>query len=359
MRSRLVAAIAFALVLPGTAQGLTTTFGSDLSHQADLGIGCETKPVLSQTQIGEYELGPSGQPSCTWRQLGVFGAMPDTRASTVPGDGFITSVSIRSGPNPAPLRVVIVRLLAPNEDGGINTNKAYCCYFVRESGTFQPTLNTVSTFRLMLPVEKNNRGKQVYTQDHVGVSAASGTGTLPLANVGPHSSFAWTQPGSFDATYAYPAMGQLANDTQGGRAEEGDAGIEVLARFTWCSATVARRVAHAAQNGACGPATLADTALRASNGNVGLAVRCLLDSRCRGAVTLLNAAGGRAAAAASTVLGKAKLSIKAGKTQKIKLALNKAGRALARRKGSHKVQVLLDVGSSGKVRRSATLKGSS
>jgi hypothetical protein len=357
MRLPLVVGIALALVLPATAHGLTTTFGSDLSHAADLGIGCETKPTLSQTQIGEYELAPSGQPSCTWRQIGVFGAMPDTHASTVPGDGFVTSVAIRSGANPAPLRVVVVRLLAPNEDGGINSNKAYCCYFVRESATFQPTPNTISTFRLMLPVEKNDRGKQVYTQDHVGVSAASGTGTLPLANVGSHSSFAYTQPGSFDATYAYPAMGQLANDSQGGREEEGDGGIEVLARFTWCSATVARRVAHAAQNGGCGPATLADTALRASNGNVGLAIRCLQSTRCRGTVTLLNAAGARAAAAASTVLGKAKLSVKAGKTQKLKLALNTAGRSLARRKGTHKVQVLFDIGSSGKVRSSATLKG--
>jgi hypothetical protein len=354
--SLVVVAIAFAL--PGSAQALTTTFGSDLSHPADLAIGCETKPVLSQSQIGEYELGASGQPSCTWRQLGVFGAMPDTRASTVPGDGFITSVSIRSGPNPAPLRLVVVRMLAPNEDGGINTNKAYCCYFVRESPPFQPTPNVVSTFRMSLPVEKNNRGGQVYTQDHVGVSAVSGTGTLPLAEVGSHSSFAWTQPGSFDATFAYPAMGTLANDTQGGREEEGDAGIEVLARFTWCSGTVARGVAHAAQRAPCGPITLADTALRVTGGNVPLAIRCLQNGRCRGAVTLLNATGGRAKAAASSVLGSAKLSIKGGKTQRIKLALNKAGRALANRKGKHKVQVMIDLGKSGVVRRSATLRGS-
>jgi hypothetical protein len=223
------------LALSSTAQAITTRFGSDLRHASDVNIGCETKPQLSFQSPGEYELAPSGAASCTWRQIGVFGAVPDTHASTVPGDGTITRVSIRSGPNPAPLRVVVVRLLAPNEDGGINSNKAACCYFVRQSARFQPRPNAVSSFALKLRVEKNNRGGKVYTQDHVGISAQSGTGTLPLANVGPHSSFAYTQPGSFDATFTYPAMGALSNDAQGGREEEGNAGIEVLARFTWCS----------------------------------------------------------------------------------------------------------------------------
>src|SRR3981081_555536 len=139
------------------------------------------------------------------------------------------------------------RVPTPRRQGG---REAACCYFVRESPTFQPTPNAVSTFALNLPVEKNDTGGQVYTQDHVGISAQSGAGALPLAEVGQHRSFAFTQPGSFDANFTYPAMGTRAGDTQGGRAEQGVAGVELLARFTWCSGTATRGAARTAQT--CG-----------------------------------------------------------------------------------------------------------
>lgn len=132
MRRSVLVAIGFlSLVAATPASALTTTFGSTLTSPANLNLGCETKPRLSFQTIGAFEFAPSGQPSCTWRQLGIFGDLADTRASTVPGDGTVTGVSIKSGPNPAPIRITVVRLLAPNEDGGINTNKAACCYFVR------------------------------------------------------------------------------------------------------------------------------------------------------------------------------------------------------------------------------------
>jgi hypothetical protein len=226
------------LAIPSNALGVTTTFGSDLTAAPSVTFGCEIMPQVSYQNLGFYDFVPSGQPSCTWRQLGVFGVQNDTHASTVPGDGTI--ISIRSGPHSAPLRVAIVRLLAPNENGGINSNRSSCCYFVRESPTFQPTPNQISTFALNLPVEKNDTGGQVYTQDHVAISAQSSTDALPLAEVGHHSSFAYTQPGSFDATFTYPAMGAQAGDTQGGRAEQGVSGFEMLARFTWCSGTPRR-----------------------------------------------------------------------------------------------------------------------
>jgi hypothetical protein len=344
------------LAVPAKSFAITTTIGSDLTATPGVTFGCETMPRLSFQNLGSYEFVPSGQPSCTWRQLGVFGVVTDTHASTVPGDGTITSVSIKSGPNPAPLRVTVVRLLAPNENGGINSNKAACCYFVRESPTFQPTPNAISTFALNLPVEKNDTGGQVYTQDHVGISAQSGAGALPLAEVGQHSSFAFTQPGSFDANFTYPAMGTQPGDTQGGRAEEGVAGFEVLARFTWCSGTAARGAARTAQTcggaGGMAPVKLGTTKLRARNGKVGLSIRCLLMITCGGRVTL------RTNGRRPRTVGSASVSVRPGKAQTVSVPLNATGRSLSARGGTTALQAVVDLGRSGKLTTAVTLRGS-
>ena len=353
-RKAFFAVVLLGLAIPGKSFGLTTTFGSDLTATPNVTFGCETAPQLSFQNLGFYEFVASGQPSCTWRQLGVFGVVTDTHASTVPGDGTITSVSIKSGPNPAPLRVTVVRLLAPNENGGINSNKAVCCYFVRESPAFQPTPNAISTFALNLPVEKNDTGGQVYTQDHVAISAPSGAGALPLAEVGQHSSFAYTQPGSFDATFTYPAMGAQPGDSQGGRAEQGVSGFEVLARFTWCSGTGTRGAARTARTcggGATGPAKLGTTKLRARNGTVGLSIRCLLRSRCTGRVTL------RTNERRPRSLGSAPVNVRSGKAQTVSVPLNATGRSLAVRRGTTALQAVIDLGRSGRLTTIVTLRG--
>ena len=353
-RKACFAMVVFGLAVPAKSFGVTTTFGSDLTAAPNVTFGCEVIPQLSFQNLGFYEFVPSGQPSCTWRQLGVFGVVTDTHASTVPGDGTVTSVSIKSGPNPAPLRVTVVRLLAPNENGGINSNKAVCCYFVRESPTFQPTPNAISTFALNLPVEKNDAGGQVYTQDHVAISAQSGAGALPLAEVGQHSSFAFTQPGSFDANFTYPAMGAQLGDTQGGRAEQGVAGFELLARFTWCSGTAARGAARTAQTcgGATAPVQLGTTKLRARNGKVGLSIRCLLMSTCSGRVTL------RTNARRPRTVGSASVSVRAGNTTTVSVPLNATGRSLAARRGTTVLQAVIDLGPGGKLTTTVTLRGS-
>src|ERR1035437_10541925 len=141
-RKGFVAMVLLGLVIPADCVGVTTIFGSDLTATPNVTFGCETMPQLSYQNLGFYELVPSGQPSCTWRQLGVFGVVADTHASTVPGDGTITSVSIKSGANPAPLRVTVVRLLAPNENGGVKSNQAAARYLVRGRRTFPPRRET-------------------------------------------------------------------------------------------------------------------------------------------------------------------------------------------------------------------------
>lgn len=261
-----------------------------------------------------------------------------------------------------------MRLLAPNEEGGINSNKAACCYYVRESPPFQPTPNAISTFALSLPVEKNDTGGQVYTQDQAGISAQSGTGALPLAEVGAHSSFAFTQPGSFDTNFTYPAMGTQASDSLGGRAEQGVAGFELLARFTWCSATATGAAARTAQTcgegagggggagtnsgGATAPARLGATRLRARKGMVGVSIRCLLTSMCRGRVTL------RTNGPLPRTLGAASVSMRAGSAKTVSVPLNATGRSLAARRGTTALKAVVDLGRSGKLTTAVTLRGS-
>ncbi|HEY2638160.1 MAG TPA: hypothetical protein VGI54_12260, partial [Solirubrobacteraceae bacterium] len=105
---------------------------------------------------------------------------------------------------------------------------------------------------------------------------------------------------------------------------------------------------------------LPDTTLPVRNGRVTLPVRCI-GAGCRGTVRLQNARGaqvarvaGLLAAAKKKVVtyGTASFSIKKGKTGKVKIKLNKAGRALARKRGPARVWANLAFrkGSRGKAR---------
>ncbi len=71
--------------------------GDALTNVPD-GFGCETSPTVSTVDFDTYVPSASGSTSCTWYQLGTFGVDPakDTPRGYVPGDGTITSVSVRS-----------------------------------------------------------------------------------------------------------------------------------------------------------------------------------------------------------------------------------------------------------------------
>lgn len=186
----------------------------------------------------------------------------------------------------------------------------------------------------------------------MGVSAQAGTGSLPLAEVGDHSSFAFTQPGAVDANFAYPAMGAVANDTQGGREEEGNAGIEVLARFTFCSSVVRRSSTRATPTcGAAAPVRLGSTTLRPRKGRVSLSLRCLLQTTCRGRARL-RTTGGRA-----RTVGSASVSVGAGKTRTVSIPLNASGRSLAARRGTTTLALRVDLGAGGTLTRNVKLRG--
>jgi hypothetical protein len=222
-------------LIPASASATTATFGSPLQNAPNVAAGCESRPFVSSADFDTYVPTASGAASCTWWQTGVFGDAADGRKGYVPGDGTVTSITVRSGPNPAPLRVVVARQLTPFGPNAPFSGTS-CCVFAGQSEEFQPAPNTTSTFALDLPVEHNrNVDSGIQTDDIVGVSARSDAGALPLYAIpGQTRQSAYTQVGTLDAEAMWPALGSEPNDSGGGRNGTGLAGFEVTAQFTWC-----------------------------------------------------------------------------------------------------------------------------
>ena len=220
-------AIVLALALPAAASGQLRTLGSRLD-KAPNSFGCETKPTFtSQSFDGFYRLQPSGQPDCTWFST-------DANGGGAPGDGRVTSVTIRSGADPPVVRFQVIRLFANPADG---PQARTCCFFVTETPPIQVAAGT-STHNVSLPVERHtNPATNLLTQDYLAVSAVAGTGGLPLFGNGRHNLNTDYVPGNPTAAFLYPRMGSAPGDVRrGGRREAGIPGVEVLLRYTFCPA---------------------------------------------------------------------------------------------------------------------------
>ena len=225
-------AVTLGLVLPSTALGQARTLGSPLTLAPNT-FGCDVRPTITGDIVnGNYTFLLSGAPDCTWFQSGVPGSLNDPRTGSVPGDGVITNIAVRSGPNPAPLSFVVLRQLAQGGTGSA------CCFFVSETPLVQPQPNTVTNFAVNIPVERNtNPQNGIITGDYIGVSAPAGAGMLPMAGTGRHNLLTDAfLPGNPRAGFMYPRFGSLQGDNQGGRHEEGIPGMELLLQWTWCPA---------------------------------------------------------------------------------------------------------------------------
>ena len=313
------------LALPTAASAETRTFGSPLTAAPGPTFGCELMPTLRLDASGNYDLVPSGVPDCTWRQSGVFGNLADPRFSSVPGDGRITRVEVRAGPNPAPLRFVVLSQLG--NVGG--TENSQCCFFVSETAPVALQPNVINTFAVNIPVQRNTLDG-IRRFDLMGISAASGTGTLPLAQVGPVNAFQMTTPGSVNAGFWYPRMSGNGQDLGGGRREDGMPNVEVLVRWTWDSAPAA--------GGQTTPTPIAPgAALRGATGQVRrgnalIPLLCNGDAVCVGQLQLLQARAGSAASKKAKSYGKARYSIPAGGKATVKIKLNRTAKKLLKRK---------------------------
>ena len=294
------------------ARAQVVVIGSSLAAAPNVSIDCAEQPMIQDTN-GNYGSSASGVADCTWRQAGVFGVTSgDTRFSSVPGDGTITSVTVRSGPSPAPLRFVIFRQLASPSDG---TN-SQCCFYVSETNTVQLTPNAIETFQTNIPVQRNTlNGVRAF--DLFGISAASNTGTLPLFVPFRINAFDLTTFGSVNAGIFYPRMGAIPNDVGGGRREEAIPGVELLVQWTWVPAG----------------ASLRNPAAAVANGRALVDLLCGGNAACRGVVELLRSNRGRAASKGSRY-GKRTFEIGAGATAIVPIKLSAKAKKLVKKNGS-------------------------
>lgn len=336
------------LVTPGTASGAAQVFGSPLAPGSSGLFGCDSRPVIEPVNF-DYVPAASGTADCTWRQTGVFGSLSDPRFSSVPGDGLITQIEVLSGANPAPLRFVILRQLGTGGFAG------QCCFFVSETAPVQPAPNTVSTFPVQIPVQRNTIDG-VQAIDLLGVSAQAGAGSLPIRQVGSTNSFALTTNGSVNAGFFYPRIGAEPNDNGGGRREEGVPGFELMVRATWC----ATADTSCQPPGAATAALLAQSA-RVQAGRALIRLICNGNSACEGTLALVNpgalsSSTGAGAGGRTVKYGTARYKINAGAKATIRVKLNSKGKRLLRRKKKAKVGLRITPTGGAVVNGSVTLK---
>lgn len=307
--------------------------GSPLTAAPNFAIGCNSYPFPDVN--GSFSLyNPSAVfgtviRDCTWRQAGVFGVPNDTRFSSVPGDGRITSFSVRSGPNPSPLRLVIMRQLATPGFGA----EGQCCFFVSETAEVQPAPNAISTFTTNVPVQRNVING-FYAIDIVALSARAGAGALPLATVGSTNLFNQFTTGSVNAGFFYPRIGSVPNDVGGGRREEGMPGVELLLQWTWCPAGQ-NCSAGGGGGGGGGSGGSGNTSVgpllnnqnaRVVNDRARIETLCNGNAVCRGLLELLPLETRSNPAKVIRYGKKKKFNVKPGMSKKVRVLLNRRGK---------------------------------
>jgi hypothetical protein len=311
--------LSLAIFCVSTLHAQTVTMGSPLTATPNISIGCNAYPFPDTS--GNFNLFQSNVNDCTWRQSGVFGVFSgDPRFSSVPGDGRITSFSVRSGPNPAPIRLVVFRQLSTPGFG----DYSQCCFFVSETNEVQPTPNAISSFTVNIPVQRNVINGFLAV-DLIGISARSGAGTLPLAAVGSNNLFNQYTVGSVNAGFFYPRIGTIGNDSGGGRREEGMPGVEVLLQWTWTGVQF-------------GGPTIATSSSIVNAGKAQINLLCNGSATCQGLLELL-AFGTTNARAKTPRYGKKQFTISGGQSALLKVKLNKKGKRLVKKNGSLQVTV--------------------
>lgn len=340
----------------GTPMTLEPAIGSDA-------FGCETRFGFAFGS-GDYERFPTGVSSCTAFSTA---ATPSTgHVIVVPG--LVHKVRVRSGPNPAPLKVTIIKhLFQTNPNPPFQITDIICCTGTgRESATFQPTPNAVTEVTVNLPVTTtpSTNGASGH-RDYVTVSAV-GPGELPIASTGVHNLYQFSQN---TTTLFYPKV----ETGLGGQAKHDYTNYLVLMNYDiiYCddgsgASGAARAAAETCTGSPLGdttpkppgskpvvaPATVASTSLRLGrSGAVPVKVRCTAPAaqRCKGHVRLYTRAR------KPRLLGSKRVNVRGGTSATISVGLSRSARRLVPKK-SNSVTVQIDLGAAGKKSKNLTLK---
>jgi hypothetical protein len=343
----------------GTPMSLTPAIGSEA-------FGCETRWQPGFAPPFEYTRQPTGMTTCTAYQPGT--TVDNTHL--VPGPGYVTKVRVRSGANPAPLRITIIkRLFQTNPSTGEITDATCCTGTGSESATFQPPPNTVHEVTLNPPLKVTTSPSQNGASGHHDIVAVSamGPGDLPIASTGPHtlSEFSATAMQMF-----YPKV----ETGQQGQAQHDYVNYVVLMNYDWtvCPSSGAATASQAcpSPNGGGGsgggggggggggtgtkaaPVSFKSKALRLKKGKVSFKLACTSakGTTCKGKARL------RTRAKKPKTLATKALTIPGGKTKTITFKLSNKARKSVRKQKSTKVTLAVDLGAGGNATKNLKLK---
>lgn len=330
--------VAVVLALPAGAHAVP--FGANLNLPANVAFDCTVLPLPTAFGVGFFAA-PSGQPTCTWTNVGTVN-QPAAGSFLTPVGGTVTQVSVRVGPITGPMQVVVLRAFRDF----FSTQPPVCCTEVARTPVFTPAPNAVTTIQTALPVRKDvvpDPVNRTVTFDALALSVLAPNVPVPAFDSGRHD------PSDFDAPSAvvyHPAVAP----GQERFLNSGVGGFQVL---------LAADVTPGG-GGTTGPVGTSPAAIRlvqpavtVQSGIAPLLIRCTLATgRCEGIVRLQSRQGagaGRAARtakrpAATVTYGKARIDLAAGKRARVRVELTRAGRRFVRRHEAGKVWVNATVG---------------
>ena len=159
-------------------------YGSTLRAPANATYGCES--AIISAPLGGFVLQPTGQVSCTYRHGGyLFKPRP---TFIVPRTGRITRIRVKSGANPAKLRLTVLTGSSRVDTfTGRDLPGTYTCCTARYVGKpFRVRANRVTTKKVnvrVFDVRSKRLRHRIHSSDGLALSAV-GPGTLPLS-IGP------------------------------------------------------------------------------------------------------------------------------------------------------------------------------
>jgi hypothetical protein len=147
-------------------------YGSLLRGAPNANYGCESALILAP--LGGVQLAPTNQVSCTYRHGGYLYSNRPTFIA--PGTGRITAIKVRSGPNPAKLRLTILTGSSRVDTfTGRDLPGTYTCCTARFVGKpFRPRANATTTKKVNVKVfdvrDKRIRFR-IHSSDGVALTA--------------------------------------------------------------------------------------------------------------------------------------------------------------------------------------------
>ncbi len=179
-RGASVLVLTAALLALAAAPASARWYGSLLRGSPNANYGCES--ALTLAPLGGVQLSPTNQTSCTYRHGGYYGSNRFTFVA--PGNGRITAIKVRSGPNPAKLRLTILTGSSRIDTRtGRDLPGTYTCCTARFVGrAFRPKANATTKKKVnvkVFDVRDRRLRFRIHSTDGVALTAV-GPGTVPL-----------------------------------------------------------------------------------------------------------------------------------------------------------------------------------